>query len=91
MHDGHHVKATPESIDLYYAEKGERPENREFIRINEKENLAQVFTDCRYKQSDCEAISESLLDALKQQGFLEWAQYIKKKAEGKHVDDAKLL
>ena len=71
MHEGHYVKATPESIDQYYAEKEARPENKEFVRINEKENLAQVFTDCRYKQSDCEAMSESLLGALKQQGFLE--------------------
>jgi FMN reductase [NAD(P)H] len=42
------------------------------MRINNKETLAQVFTDIRYTRKDNEAISEGLIYALKHQGFLLW-------------------
>jgi len=47
------------------------PENQEFVRINQKETLAQVFTDIRYTRRDNEALSATLLDALRHQGFLD--------------------
>ncbi len=59
-------------IDKHYEEKEHRPENLEFIRINNKETLAQVFTDIRYTRKDNEAMSEGLINALKRQGFLPW-------------------
>jgi FMN reductase [NAD(P)H] len=40
------------------------------VKVNKKENLAQVFTDCRYTKKDNEAMSEGLLAALKGQGFI---------------------
>ena len=43
--------------------------NREFVRINNKETLAQIFTDIRYTKSDNEALSKTLLQALRKQGF----------------------
>ena len=46
-------------------------ENRQFVEINHKETLAQVFTDIRYNKKDNEAMSAGLLQALKQQGFLD--------------------
>ncbi len=61
---------TPEKIDDFYAEKEALPENRNFVRINNKETLAQVFTDIRYTKKDCEAMSEGLITALKNQGFM---------------------
>ncbi len=61
---------TPEKIDDFYAEKEALEENKEFVRINHKETLAQVFTDIRYTKKDCEAMSEGFLEALKMQGFL---------------------
>lgn len=61
---------TPEKIDDFYAEKEALPENRNFVRINNKETLAQVFTDIRYTKKDCEAMSEGLIAALKNQGFM---------------------
>ncbi len=61
---------TTEKIDDFYAEKETLEENKEFVRINNKETLAQVFTDIRYTKKDCEAMSEGFLEALKQQGFL---------------------
>ena len=41
-----------------------------FVAINHKETLAQVFTDIRYTRKDNEALSQSLLDTLKRQGFM---------------------
>ena len=61
---------TPEAIDTYYHEKEQLPENRHFCEINQKETLAQIFTDIRYTRKDNEAISEGLLQALKHQGFI---------------------
>ena len=57
-------------IDTYYYEKEHLPENQHFVRINNKETLAQVFTDIRYTRKDNEAMSEELLAALRRQGFL---------------------
>lgn len=57
-------------IDKAYAYKEQLDENKEFVKINNKQTLAQVFTDCRYTKSDCEAMSETLLEALRKQKFL---------------------
>ena len=62
---------TPERIDQFYTPKEQLPENQEFVRINQKETLAQVFTDIRYTRHDNEALSATLLDALRHQGFLD--------------------
>ena len=61
---------TSEAIDTYYHEKEQLPENRHFCEINQKETLAQIFTDIRYTRKDNEAMSEGLLQALKYQGFI---------------------
>jgi FMN reductase [NAD(P)H] len=60
---------TPDDIDRYYHEKEQMPENRHFCEINNKETLAQVFTDIRYTRHDNEAISDTLLHTIRQQGF----------------------
>lgn len=59
-----------EDIDAYYHDKEQLAENQEFCRINNKETLAQIFTDIRYTKKDNEAMSAGLLEALKHQGFL---------------------
>ena len=61
---------TPEKIADFYAEKENLEVNKEFVRINNVETLAQVFTDIRYTKKDCEAMSTGFLEALKEQGFL---------------------
>lgn len=61
---------TPEAIDTYYNNKEQLPENQHFVEVNQKETLAQVFTDIRYTRKDNESMSKTLLDTLKQQGFL---------------------
>ena len=57
-------------INKAYAYKEQLDENKEFVKINNKQTLAQVFTDCRYTKADCEAMSETLLEALRKQKFL---------------------
>lgn len=57
-------------IDKAYAYKEQLDENKEFVKINNKQTLAQVFTDCRYTKADCEAMSETMLEALRKQKFL---------------------
>ena len=61
---------TPADIDRHYSPKENLEENRHFVAINQKETLAQVFTDIRYTRKDNEALSDSLLETLRQQGFL---------------------
>ena len=62
---------TPEDIDTYYMYKEQLEENRRFCEINHKETLAQIFTDIRYTRKDNEAMSATLLETLKKQGFLD--------------------
>ena len=70
VHNETYADYTPERIDRFYAEKEALEENKEFVRVNGKETLAQVFTDCRYTRKDNEAMSEGLLKVLRKQGFL---------------------
>ena len=70
IHQEAYEDYTPEKIDDFYAEKENLEVNKEFVRINNVETLAQVFTDIRYTKKDCETMSKGLLDALKNQGFL---------------------
>jgi FMN reductase [NAD(P)H] len=62
---------TPADIDRHYAHKESLPENQRFVSINHKHTLAQVFTDLRYTRADNEAMSATLIETLRQQGFLE--------------------
>jgi len=58
------------SIEEIYSFKENLKESKQFVKENEKENLAQVFTDVRYKKEDNEFFSEKILQVLKEQGFL---------------------
>ena len=70
LHTEQYADYTPESIDRFYKEKEELEVNKHFVRINNKETLAQVFTDLRYPKESNEKFSETLLQTLKEQGFL---------------------
>ena len=71
LHNETYADYTPESIDRFYKEKESLEENREFVRVNNKQTLAQVYTDCRYTKKDNEAMSKGLVETLRRQGFLE--------------------
>lgn len=57
-------------IERFYSEKERREDSRQFIRENNKTTLAQVFTDVRYKKEDNVYFSKTLLQVLKDQGFM---------------------
>ena len=57
------------SINQIYAEKEALEESLQFLEINQKETLAQIYTDIRYKKADNEFFSEAWLKAIKRQGF----------------------
>ncbi|TRX66212.1 NADPH-dependent oxidoreductase [Carboxylicivirga sp. M1479] len=59
-----------EKISELYGEKENLEANKAFVKENDKESLAQVFTDVRYKKADNEHFSKVLLDVLKNQGFM---------------------
>lgn len=71
VHSEHYHDYTPEDIDRAYAEKEALEENKEFVKLNHKETLAQIFTDLRYTKKDNEAMSVGLMEALKKQGFVD--------------------
>ena len=70
VHNETYKNYSVDDISHLYAEKEALPENRKFVSENQKETLAQVFTDIRYKKTDNELFSGMLLDVLKQQGFM---------------------
>lgn len=70
LHRETYQPVTAETIDRDYAAKEALPANQEFVRLNNKATLAQVFTDCRYTRKDNEALSRNMLDTLRRQGFL---------------------
>lgn len=70
VHNEYFRDYTPESIDEMYVYKESLPENKKFIEENQKETLAQVFTEVRYTKKDNEFMSDNLLKILRQQGFL---------------------
>lgn len=70
IHEETYNDYTPEMIDRFYAYKESLAENKHFVEINHKETLAQVFTDLRYTRKDNEAMSEGMMKALKNQGFI---------------------
>lgn len=74
VHEETYCEYTQERINRFYEHKEQLEENQQFVRINNKATLAQVFTDCRYTKTDNEAMSKGLLEALKRQGFLFYNQ-----------------
>ncbi len=56
-------------INRIYRYKESLPQNQQFIQENNKQTLAQVFTDIRYTQADMEHFSDTLKQVLLNQGF----------------------
>jgi FMN reductase [NAD(P)H] len=59
-----------EEIDRLYTGLETTEQTRQLLEINQKDTLAQVFTDKRYTQKDNEAASAAYMEAMKRQGFL---------------------
>ena len=56
-------------IKELYSLKENLQSSKLFVKENNKENLAQVFTDVRYKKTDNEFFSKKILEVLREQGF----------------------
>jgi nitroreductase len=70
VHHERYHDFSPELIDDLYAAKEARDDSRQFIAENNKQTLAQVFTDVRYRKADNEFFSQKYLDVIRRQGFL---------------------
>lgn len=69
MHREVYHDFTDADIDRIYALKESLPENRDFVEINHKETLAQVYADIRYTKEANEHFSKVWMDYLREQGF----------------------
>jgi nitroreductase len=71
VHYEKYADFSSEKIDLLYSEKENSDFYKNFVAENNKETLAQVFTDIRYSKKNNEFFSDKFLKVLKQQGFLD--------------------
>ena len=67
--DKYPVRSDEDIRELYRA-KDEYAENAKFVKENQKDTLAQVFTDIRYPRSLNEEVSAKLQDYLKNIGLM---------------------
>lgn len=61
---------SPKDIDRIYAQKESLESTKQLLKENQKETLAQIFTDNRYTKKDNITFSNTLLEVLKEQGFM---------------------
>ena len=61
---------SPSEIDEIYQEKESLAETLALLKENNKETLAQVFTDNRYTRKDNQSFSRKFLQILEKQGFM---------------------
>ncbi len=69
VHDETYREESDDEILAYFKEKEELESSKQFVAENDKENLAQVFTDVRYKKADNLFFSDKLRKTLREQGF----------------------
>ncbi len=70
IHNETYKDYTSSDIDSVYREKEELEFTKQLLKENEKETLAQIFTDNRYTKKDNVAFSKSFLEVLQKQGFM---------------------
>jgi len=70
VHEESYKQYSRQAIDEIYAEKEALEETRQLLEENDKETLAQVFTDNRYRKQDNLHFSREFLDVIRQQGFM---------------------
>jgi nitroreductase len=70
VHQETYKNFTPTDIDRIYSEKENSEFYKQYVTENNKETLAQVFTNVRYSRQNNEFFSKKFLNVLKEQGFL---------------------
>lgn len=69
IHDEQYVNYSDEQINELFAFKENLESSKQFVKENGKVNLAQVFTDIRYKKADNEFFSAKMIETIREQGF----------------------
>ncbi|MFN8206197.1 MAG: nitroreductase family protein [Bacteroidales bacterium] len=70
VHEQVYQDYTAENLDQLYREKENLEQTRELLALNKKETLARIFTENRYTRKDNLAFSQSFLEAIRRQGFM---------------------
>ena len=70
VHDETYNEYSAEDIDRIYAEREASQLTRDLLEENQKETLAQVFTDNRYTRQDNIHFSRQFLEVIRRQGFM---------------------
>ena len=70
IHNEQYSDYSSEDIDALFLEKENLPANQHYVAVNNKQTLAQVFTDIRYTKKDNEYFSGVFVETLRRQGFL---------------------
>lgn len=70
VHAEKYHRPDPKDIDRFYEEKEKSELTKNLLALNQKETLAQIFTDLRYKKQDNLLFSKSFLEIIKKQGFM---------------------
>lgn len=71
MHEEKYRDDSDSDIMELFRVKDEFPENKEFVKLNNKDSLASIFTDIRYPLEMNETVSKSFFNLLKNKGFIE--------------------
>jgi hypothetical protein len=69
LHEEKYQDYSTEEIDMIYEEREASQLTADLLEENQKETLAQVFTDNRYTKKDNVFFSEQFLKVIKSQGF----------------------
>ncbi|MDR1847762.1 MAG: nitroreductase family protein [Bacteroidales bacterium] len=71
VHNETYKDYTEEDIEQIYGEFEQLPQSVEYVKENQQQNLAQVFTNCRYKKDDSLLFGRNYFKFIKEQGFLD--------------------
>jgi nitroreductase len=69
IHQEQYSDYSEEDIRKHYLAKENLEANKRFVTENNKQNLAQIFTEVRYTKTNFEKFSNELLSAIREQGF----------------------
>jgi nitroreductase len=69
VHYEEYADLSESDISTIYSDKENLTDSLKFVAENNKENLAQVYTEVRYKKTDNEYFSNKLIQFLTGQGF----------------------
>lgn len=70
LHNEEYKDYSDEDIKRIYKETDEDETNKNFVKINNKRNLAEVFSQIRYARKDSEFFSSEFLKSIKEKGLL---------------------